>query len=73
MAAAQCIQIARCSKADLLKFKLSLDLSDVEHVRVVGARLDDLSILQSAWLLGLSHRIISPAYINGVGFLSILI
>ncbi len=66
MAATQCISASRCGKDDLLKFKPSIrtgkkgDLS--ERGMVVGARRADLSISQTADLLGFSHTTISRVY-----------
>ncbi len=66
MAATQCISASRCGEDDLLKFKPSIrtgkkgDLS--ERGMVVGARRADLSISQTADLLGFSHTTISRVY-----------
>ncbi len=68
MAATQCIYASRCGEDDLLEFKPSIrtgkkgDLSDFERGMVVGVRRADLSISQTADLLGFSHTTISRVY-----------
>lgn len=66
----QCTEASRYDEDDFLKFKQSikmmkkLDLSDLEHDMVAGAKWDGLTGKETADLLGFSSTPIDQVYIE---------